>query len=129
MTSLAIAIGGALGALARHGASEWLPWWSPSLSTVGINLAGSLLLGLLVGWLPVTRAPLALRLGLTVGFCGGFTTFSTFAYETLALAQLGPAWLPLARLAALLILGPPLTLVGLWLSGALPLAPETEGRS
>lgn len=129
MTHLAIAIGGACGALARHAAGEWLPWWHPAMATVGINLVGSLLLGLFVGWLPLWRAPLAVRLGLTVGFCGGFTTFSTFAYETVTLVHLGHSWLPLARVAVLLAVGPALTMAGLWLSGALPLVREPERAS
>lgn len=129
MTGLAIAIGGACGAIARHAAAEWAWWPAASMATVAINLAGSLLLGLLVGWLPVWRAPLAVRAGLTVGFCGGFTTFSAFAYETVTLVHLGHSWLPIARVAVLLTLGPALTMAGLWLSGALPLVREPERPS
>jgi CrcB protein len=78
-----IALGGALGALARYSlglglatSSAWLPW-----ETFGANVAGSLLVGLLVGLLrPRTPHPL-LRPFLIVGVFGSFTTFSTFGLE------------------------------------------------
>jgi len=79
MTTLLVAVGGVLGVLARFGLSrltlhhEGLLW-----TTVGINLAGSFLLGLLTAsaWLPRD-----LREGAGVGFLGGFTTFSTFSVQ------------------------------------------------
>ncbi len=88
---LAIALGGAAGSVAR--------WWIGSLApdaafpwaTLAINVAGSLLLGMLVRAAVVSAAPAELRLALTVGFCGGFTTFSTFSLETVRMAQSG-AW-------------------------------------
>lgn len=128
MTSLAIAIGGALGALARHGASAWLSAGSPLLATFAINMAGSLLLGLLVGWLPARRAPLAVQLGFTVGVCGGFTTFSTFAFEMADLLQRGQVWAPVMLMGLSLVLGPLVMMAGLWISGALPL-PHHDGRT
>jgi CrcB protein len=79
VTTLYVAIGGVLGVLARFGIGrltlhhEALLW-----STVGINLGGSFLLGLLVagGWFDRD-----VREGLGVGFLGGFTTFSTFSVQ------------------------------------------------
>ena len=79
MTTLYVAIGGVLGVLARFGIGrmslhhEWLLW-----STVGINIVGSFLLGLLVAEHWFDRD---LREGLGVGFLGGFTTFSTFSVQ------------------------------------------------
>lgn len=52
------------------------PW-----STFTANVLGCFLIGLFGGWLARTDAPQALRLFLTVGFCGGFTTFSTFVAD------------------------------------------------
>lgn len=88
---IAIAAGGALGALARYGVGTWaaarwgtaFPW-----GTLLINVTGSLLLGLFSAWY-VHRAglPLELRLFVAVGFCGAYTTFSTFALDTVSLAQ------------------------------------------
>ena len=62
------------------------PW-----HTLGVNAAGALLLGLLMAVLPDGDGAEAWRLFLGVGVLGGFTTFSTFSYETLSLAQHG-AW-------------------------------------
>ena len=79
MASLYVAVGGMLGVLARFGIgrltfhNEWLIW-----STVGINIVGSFLLGLLVAEHWFSRD---LREGLGVGFLGGFTTFSTFSVQ------------------------------------------------
>lgn len=61
-----------------------MPW-----GTMSVNIAGSLLLGLIVG-LDVHRSlPAVVTLGLGVGFCGSLTTFSTFGYETLRLVETG----------------------------------------
>jgi CrcB protein len=79
VTAVYVAIAGAAGVLARYGISratlhtEALLW-----STVGINLAGSFLLGLLTasGWFSRDA-----REALGVGFLGGFTTYSTFSVQ------------------------------------------------
>ena len=79
MTTLFVAVGGSAGVLLRWGItrltlhSEALLW-----STVGINVAGSFLLGLLAAEHWFTRD---IREGLGVGFLGGFTTFSTFSVQ------------------------------------------------
>ena len=59
-----------------------VPW-----STFAANALGCLLIGLLSGWLSRIAAPDTLRLFLTVGLCGGFTTFSTFVADGRALWQ------------------------------------------
>jgi len=85
-----LGIGGGIGALARFAVGGWVPTWAGvgfPWGTFAINVLGSALLGLLHGALPRTdRFPTA-RAFLTVGFCGGFTTFSTFDFETLVLLQ------------------------------------------
>ena len=87
MTTLFVAGGGLLGVLARWGItrltlhSEALLW-----STVGINIVGSFLLGLLVAEEWFGRD---LREGLGVGFLGGFTTFSTFSVQVVLDADAG----------------------------------------
>ena len=87
MTTLFVAVGGTLGVLARWGITratlhtDALIW-----STVGINIVGSFLLGLLVAenWFGAN-----LREGLGVGFLGGFTTFSTFSAQIVLEADAG----------------------------------------
>ena len=79
MTTLFVAVGGMLGVVARWGISR-LTLHSEALiwSTVGINIVGSFLLGLLVAEHWFARD---VREGLGVGFLGGFTTFSTFSVQ------------------------------------------------
>lgn len=90
---LAIAGGGALGALARFFVSNGVyrvlgrdfPW-----GTLGVNLLGSFAMGLLFVLL-LERSLLApeLRAAVMIGFLGSFTTFSTFSLETLTLVEQG----------------------------------------
>ena len=90
-----VALGGALGALARYGISGWVydrlgenfPW-----GTLVVNLVGCLALGLVIRWLQVSAVAPEVRPFLTIGVLGAFTTFSTFSYETVALLQEGQ-WL------------------------------------
>ena len=91
-TVLSVAAGGALGAAARYGLGGWVqqltgsdfPW-----GTLLINVTGSLALGFLVVWLQAAMASPELRAFLTVGVLGGFTTFSTLSYETVAMVHDG----------------------------------------
>jgi fluoride exporter len=82
-----VAVAGAAGALSRYGIGVVVGVRSFPWSTLGINVAGSFLLGLVLvlgeerGWPETTTVPLA------VGFLGAFTTFSTFSYETFTLAR------------------------------------------
>ena len=90
---VAVALGGAAGSLARYSLDRLIerrsfavfPW-----STFTINVSGCLLIGVLTAAI-VDRhhTPAWLRLGLVMGFVGGYTTFSTFAQETLDLTEEG----------------------------------------
>ena len=93
-TCLLVALGGALGTVARYllaaataSLSQGVPW-----GTIGINVAGSFLIGLF-GTLTLAHgrfpAPEPLRLFVMVGVCGGFTTFSSFSLQTLDLLRAG----------------------------------------
>jgi CrcB protein len=86
-----IALGGAAGSLARYGLGGLAQRVSAEFpyGTLTINVLGSLLLGFFVRWLLSTTASPELRAGLTIGFCGGFTTFSTFSYEVARLLESG----------------------------------------
>jgi CrcB protein len=90
-STVAVALGGAFGAVARYGLDRLIERRSDSLfpwSTFAINVAGCLVIGILIAAL-VDRhhTPDWLRAGLVIGVVGGFTTFSTFAQEALDLLE------------------------------------------
>lgn len=82
--ALFVFIGGGLGSAARYGLSKWLQTSGSTIpyGTITVNIVGSLLIGLILGYsLRHTMISQSMTLLLATGFCGGFTTFSTFAYE------------------------------------------------
>ena len=99
-----IAFGSALGGVARYSLGGLIQRWTPGqfpLGTLAINVLGSLLLGFIVRYALETPAVSAeIRAFLTIGFCGGFTTFSTFSYESAMLLERGE-WSRLALYAGL----------------------------
>jgi fluoride exporter len=87
----AVAVGGALGSVVRFllgMAVQQRAGTTFPVGTLVINITGSLILGFLfrVALATPSISP-TLRVFLTTGFCGGYTTFSTFSYETLALIE------------------------------------------
>lgn len=104
MTLVLVAVGAALGAplryltdraiQARH--DSVFPW-----GTLAVNVVGSFVLGLLIS-VPSDAALMAL---VGTGFCGALTTFSTFSYETLRLAQDGARTLAAANVAISVLAG------------------------
>lgn len=91
---LAVALGGAVGSVARYLVTAvWMPAAGPHAmpwGTLTVNVAGSFLFGLLFAvltqYLPHGAT---LRVALLAGFLGGFTTFSSFSFETVRLIQEG----------------------------------------
>jgi len=116
MTALLVGVAGMAGCLSRYGISNQfhgsaLPW-----ATVGINVLGSLLLGMLDSsglTDPSTRAILG------VGFLGGFTTFSSLALETVTLLQRRAYLSATGYVAATVVVGVAACAAGLWLGEAL----------
>ena len=111
-TLLLIALGGAVGSVARaligYAMPSRFPW-----ATLLINAAGSFLIGWLMARLGGTEPAASARLQglLIVGFCGGFTTFSTFSWQTLDQMMKGQ-W---AAASANIVLSVVLCLVTVWL--------------
>lgn len=91
MVSLAIFVGAGIGGLARYAFSAWLQSASASFpwGTLIINVTGSLLLTFVYGLLEGTAAAPEWRAFLGIGILGGYTTFSTFSYESVRLLQDG----------------------------------------
>lgn len=115
---LAVGAGGAVGAMCRY-AMSLLPVLQRGpfpLATFLTNLAGAVLIGLVVGasqrW---AQIPPALLLFLRVGVCGGFTTFSTFSLESLVLLEDGRPGL----FGLYAVLSVVLCLLGVWLGKTL----------
>lgn len=105
---ISIFVGGGLGSLCRYAVGAYLikshtnggfPW-----ATFAVNVIGCLLIGLLSGALQRRGADLLYML-LVTGFCGGFTTFSTFSNECFTLLRQGATGLALAYLALSLFCG------------------------
>ena len=88
-----VAVGSAAGGAARYAISAYLQRATGSSFPVGtlvVNITGSFLLGLLLRFaLATPEMSPELRLGLSAGFCGGYTTFSTFSVETIAMVEAG----------------------------------------
>lgn len=107
--TLLVALGGALGTIARYLVGFWaapisqaLPW-----GTILINVTGSFLIGF-IGTLTLAGGrypvPETLRLFLMVGFCGGFTTFSAFSLQSFDLIRSGGELRALANIGLSVVL-------------------------
>ena len=112
-SALLVALGGAVGALARYGvALVGLRWGGPGVpwGTWAANALGCLLIGLA---LPLVKAEDA-RLAVLVGGLGAFTTFSTYAADTVLLWEAGRPGLALANAAGSVVVGVAFVALGLW---------------
>ena len=95
MTWILVGLGGALGSMARHGLNHVIHQRQLSstfpLGIFAINVTGSVLIGLVAGLVVSSRLTLSseARTFLIVGLLGGFTTFSSFSFDTLALFRDG----------------------------------------
>ena len=108
----AVAVGGAAGSVARYVLGMMVQRLGSGLpfGTLFVNVTGSFALGLLATWL-FTRGTLPeVRLLLTIGVCGGYTTFSTFAYESALMLQDGR----LARFALYAVLSVTLNIAAMF---------------
>jgi len=114
-----VGTGGFLGAVARYLLAGVFTRFSPHfpLGTLVVNALGSLALGFLMTLATETLAlPPDMMLFLAIGFCGAFTTFSTFAYETNSLIRSGALTLAFLNIGVSLILGLVGIRLGDWLA-------------
>jgi CrcB protein len=118
MQYLMVAAGGALGAVARYSCYRLALRleWHAALATLGINLLGSVLIGMMYVLLTERSglSPHAQSL-LTVGFLGAFTTYSTYSLDALKLLEHGQVGPALAYLLGTMLL----CLLAVWLGASL----------
>ena len=89
-TLFLVGIGGFLGSVLRFSISKFVAFQSATtfpLGTFTVNILGSLIIGLIYGLALKDLASSELRLLVATGFCGGFTTFSSFSFEFLTLLR------------------------------------------
>lgn len=131
LTPVWIAIGGAIGTLARYWLNlfvtmrlgEQMPW-----GTIAINIIGSFVIGLFAALSEVGgRADISsdVRLFIMVGLCGGFTTFSSFSLQTLTLMLSGQPGRAIANVMGSVLL----CLLAVWLGYATPSLLQAGVRS
>jgi CrcB protein len=122
MTLLLVAFGAAVGAPLRYLTDRFIqarhdsifPW-----GTLTVNVAGSFILGVLVGMAMAGRVDSAILTVLGPGFCGALTTYSTFGYETLRLAEDGSHFLAGVNIATSLLAGLGAAFIGVAITAAI----------
>jgi CrcB protein len=113
-----VGLGGAVGSVIRYSIGL-LPSKSPfPWATLAINISGSFILGLFVTW-ALGRLPISVITPISVGVLGGFTTFSTFAWEGLFLSRTGRSELAVGYLVLSVVGGLAAAWLGYHLGGAL----------
>ncbi|MGF9698396.1 MULTISPECIES: fluoride efflux transporter CrcB [Paenibacillus] len=114
-----VGLAGMLGAILRYSLGRWIsenlgtafPW-----GTWIINISGSLLLGLLYGWHQSEMISDGIWVVWGTGFCGAFTTFSTFGYETVNLVTKKRYSSAVLYVISSVLLGVAASYAGMWLT-------------
>lgn len=118
MQALAVFLGGGLGSLSRYGMGKLLGSTVTGFptGTLAANFLACIVLGFVGGWF-LQRGQLdnTVKLAITTGFCGGFSTFSTFSLETLKLFEEGKAWMAILYILMSLVA----CIAGIWLGQSL----------
>jgi len=114
---------GALGCLTRYYLSGWaydLLGRSFPYGTLLVNILGAFIIGLVMEFgMRSTLLPATLRIGLTIGFLGGLTTFSTFSYETFRLLEDGELFVATANVLVSVVICLVFTWLGIHAARAL----------
>jgi CrcB protein len=120
---IAVAAGGAAGAIARYLVTSAVPRWLGHgfpWGTVIVNVAGSLLMGLLIDVMARRwSAPPEARVFLVTGLLGAFTTFSTFSLDVVTLYERGALAAAAAYVVGSVVVGVLALFGGMWLGRAL----------
>jgi len=118
VTALWVALGGAVGSVARYALAgsinlRYQPW-----GTVSVNVLGSLVLGVLIGFWGF-HADSPMRVGVAIGLLGGFTTFSSFAIDTIYLWDTGQTGVAVSSLTISVVVGIGAAILGIALGRSL----------
>ena len=119
-TILLIALGGGLGSVFRYLTAQWINKYTQLFfpyATFFANILGCFLIGLFLGWMEknnVTNPDL--KFFLVTGFCGGYTTFSTFSNENIQLFNANQSGTAFLYIGLSLVLGLAATWLGLMIS-------------
>jgi CrcB protein len=108
MNILLVAIGGAVGSVGRYLIGGWVQSLAGSgfpAGTFFVNVTGSLIIGVILGLVERGALSSQARLLLAVGLMGGYTTFSSFSYDSLGLLQAGETGRFLLNIAGQLVIG------------------------
>ena len=110
MTWIAVGVGGALGSMGRHWVNTLISHWFEQpvpWATFAVNLVGCLVIGALAGQIATGRLTLSpvMRTFVFVGILGGFTTFSSFEYETYQAVRGGARAIGLCYVAGSVLAG------------------------
>ena len=118
---LIIFLGGGLGSVSRYAIGKWFLFHGSGIpfGTLIVNGLGAFFLGLLFSWFQKNQIQSPVYLLLAVGFCGGFTTFSSFSLELMELWRSKEQFTMFFYLFASLILGVFLCFGGFMLGNAL----------
>jgi crcB protein len=118
---LLVGLGGAVGSIFRYLVSHFTcsdkDWFNFPLATFSVNMVGCLLIGILMGL--CCRYSLfsgSMKLLLIIGFCGGFTTFSSFSLENLQLYESGHIFTLLVYILSSVLLGILFVWLGIFLT-------------
>lgn len=117
---LLIGTGGFFGSVMRYGTNEFFIKTfdtTKPLGTFAVNIIGSLLIGIILGLFENgTLLSPNWKLFLAVGFCGGFTTFSSFAVENLSFMQADAFFTSVLYIAVSIVLGLAAVYAGFWIA-------------
>jgi fluoride exporter len=112
-----VGIGGFAGSILRYITVSSFQRFNFSfpLGTFIVNIAGSFILGTVVGWMVQRGENDSIRLLLITGVCGGFTTFSAFAFENVNLFEQKLAITSIAYIVGSIVLGIGAVIAGIWI--------------
>ncbi len=109
---LLVGAGGAIGSMLRYAGNIIYQNKTFPATTFIINIVGSLIIGIVMGWCLKNETSANWKLFLATGICGGFTTFSAFSFENLLLLQNGKIFLSLLYIVGSVVIGIAAALLG-----------------